>query len=615
MRRSAWLALLFGCSSCLLYASALHAPFLFDDYPAIVDNPQVRTLWPLSEAMTPAPDLPTSNRPLVALSFSINYALGGLGVTGYHATNIALHASCALLLCGLLLSLLAHEQLPDRVRRAALPLSAAISWLWCVHPLLSESVVYVTQRTELMAAAFCLLAMLCAVRSFRARRALVWQWSACVAALLAIGSKETAATLSIAILCLDRLAYSPSLLAALRRSRVLYAGLLVQFLIAAIMSVAAPYEHAGIGFSDGVSALQWLGTQAAVIVLYLQRVLWPSTLSISYHFPIAQRLLHYWPALSLVSTLFVGTIWLAARRPLWAFPGLWFFIYLAPSSSFVPMPVEVVAERRMYLPAAAIISYVVLLAHWVLWRAQISPNARKLCAVVATLALGCALSARTLRRLDDYTSHERIWAAAVAADPTDPRARLWLALQARASGDLSRARSLATTLLDRKPEYPGEIDWPARAQVALGSIEEDASNLTSALVHYDAVGPDSPEFHIALVDGARILLRLQRAAEAVQRLRRAIELGHAGVLEHQNLGVALSMLGEHAAASEQFALAYELDPRRSESLKALGTSLFLQGELEQSAVVLQEIVRRWPDDTAAHHKLGQILTALGRPQP
>jgi tetratricopeptide (TPR) repeat protein len=603
--------LLVGCA-CALYAGALSTPFLFDDNAAIVQNPQVRKLWPLSEAMTAAADLPTSNRPLAALSFSVNYALGELAVEGYHAVNLALHGANVLLLYCLLVALLGHPQLPERTRRAALPLSAATALLWCVHPLLSESVVYVTQRTELMAAFFYLATLACAVRAFREPERRVWQLLACVAAVLGIGSKETVATAALAVLCLDRLAYSSSVLAALRSRRILYGGLALQFGLAALMSVAAPYDNAGVGFADGVTPLQWLATQATVLVLYLHRVVWPDPLSISYHVPIAQELLRYWPELLLMAALFFGTLGLGARKGLAAFPALFFFIHLAPSSSFVPMYTEVAAERRMYLPAASLMVYVVVFAHAALTRLPISLRGQRVLATIATTLVACTLGARTLARVQDYASPLRIWQAAAAADPNNPQAVLGVAIVLRDLARPAQARALAAPVTRWPREYAGATDWAGRAHVLMGQCDEAESKQASALAQYDSVAEDSPELRAALVNGARVLLSLGNAAQAVARLQRAIALGRAGAHEHHDLGVALSMLGRHAAAAEHFALAYALDPSTPSSLEALALALRAQSKLRETANVLQEVVRRWPENAAAQGKLGQVLVELGR---
>ena len=79
-----------------VYWNTLPAPFTFDDEHAIVINEQIRHL---STSLSPTEQgSPLAGRPLVSLTFAINYALGGLNVRGYRLVNIAIHVLCALLL-------------------------------------------------------------------------------------------------------------------------------------------------------------------------------------------------------------------------------------------------------------------------------------------------------------------------------------------------------------------------------------------------------------------------------------------------------------------------------------------------------------------------------------
>src|SRR4051812_9505400 len=85
----------------LAYANSLSGPLVFDDQSAIVNNPQIRRLWPPVDALAPPRNSVLASRPIVNLSFAINYAAGGLAVPGYHAVNIAFHVLAALLLFGI----------------------------------------------------------------------------------------------------------------------------------------------------------------------------------------------------------------------------------------------------------------------------------------------------------------------------------------------------------------------------------------------------------------------------------------------------------------------------------------------------------------------------------
>ena len=69
-------------------------------------------------------------RPLLNLSLALNYALGGLEVWGYHATNLAIHLAAAWLLFGILRRTLPAARLRDRFGGAATPLALAVALLW-----------------------------------------------------------------------------------------------------------------------------------------------------------------------------------------------------------------------------------------------------------------------------------------------------------------------------------------------------------------------------------------------------------------------------------------------------------------------------------------------------
>src|SRR5262249_9687774 len=85
------------------YSTGLRTPFQYDDLSTVVENDSIRHLPDLPLTLSPPPNItPTSGRPLLNLSFAVDYAITGLNVTGYHATNIGLHLVAALLLFGII---------------------------------------------------------------------------------------------------------------------------------------------------------------------------------------------------------------------------------------------------------------------------------------------------------------------------------------------------------------------------------------------------------------------------------------------------------------------------------------------------------------------------------
>src|SRR4051812_5903739 len=85
----------------LVYWNSVSGPFIVDDSASISNNPNIRELWNPDRLFARQYNMPLAGRPLVTISFAVDFARGGLAVEPYHVTNIALHILCALLLFGI----------------------------------------------------------------------------------------------------------------------------------------------------------------------------------------------------------------------------------------------------------------------------------------------------------------------------------------------------------------------------------------------------------------------------------------------------------------------------------------------------------------------------------
>src|SRR5437667_9916503 len=81
-------AALIVVAGAVIYANALSGPFVLDDQDTIVMNEQIRQLWPPSVVLFPALELPVAGRPVVNVSFAVNYALGGVDLRGFRPVNL-----------------------------------------------------------------------------------------------------------------------------------------------------------------------------------------------------------------------------------------------------------------------------------------------------------------------------------------------------------------------------------------------------------------------------------------------------------------------------------------------------------------------------------------------
>ena len=180
-----WLrGILIALAVILVYANGLSGPFVMDDAASIVENSQIREWWRPARLLTSERELPVAGRPLVTVSLAFNYALGGLDVRGYHIGNVAVHLGCALLVFGVVRRTLRSRRLDGRLGRKSLDLAFTVALLWAIHPLNTEAVDYLTQRTETMMAFFYLLTVYSSVRAADSLAGKVWP----VAAVLSCAS-------------------------------------------------------------------------------------------------------------------------------------------------------------------------------------------------------------------------------------------------------------------------------------------------------------------------------------------------------------------------------------------------------------------------------------------
>jgi hypothetical protein len=277
-RRLGWLlGISLVAAAALAYWNSFNVPLFFDDYPAVIRNETIRHLWPLSVPLSPPADgSGVSGRPLVNLSLAVNYAFGGLNVRGYHLLNFVLHSLAVLTLWGVIRRTLRQPTLPARIRENADLVAWSASLLWAVHPLLTESVVCVVQRNEVMAALFYLLIFYGFIRatesdhSDRMRSSSAkWLTVSVIASLAGVMTKEIVATAPLMLWLYDRTFVAGTFREASRQRKWFYAALAASW-IPLIWLVLRNGQRGGtVGFGLGTSSWAYLLTQCRAVTTYL----------------------------------------------------------------------------------------------------------------------------------------------------------------------------------------------------------------------------------------------------------------------------------------------------------------------------------------------------------
>src|SRR5258706_1585444 len=265
-----------------IYSNGLSGPFIFDDSVSVVANTSIRE-WN-SGVLFASREVPTAGRPLVNVSMALNYALGGLDVRGYHLWNVAMHLSCTLLVFACARLTLTLPRMPGWLRDRSSHVALAIALVWAVHPLNSEVVDYVTERSESMMAFAFLATVYASARALGSVRRNAWQALAVLACAVGMACKESMVTTPVAIVVYDSTLVFDSLAMAIRARLRFYAALAATWLILAALLQAGARVHSA-GFSTDVSPWTYLLNQAVMLVRYLRLSLWPSALVVNYGWP------------------------------------------------------------------------------------------------------------------------------------------------------------------------------------------------------------------------------------------------------------------------------------------------------------------------------------------
>jgi protein O-mannosyl-transferase len=409
----AWRALLIAIAGIAVYASALAYPFVFDDQATIVNNVSIRELWS-PRVFMPAQEVPTAGRPLVNVAHAINYALNGEDPTGYRVVNLGLHLLCALALFALARRTLERPCVPQTVRAQALDIAFAAALLWTVHPLNTEVVEYITQRSESMMALCLLLTLYAGARAADTRHRGAWNAATIVFCTLGMACKESMVVAPLLVALWDRTFAFDSWSAVLRARWRVYAALAGTWVLLAAFIWSGPRAYSA-GFSVGVTPWTYLLNQTVMIVRYLRLVVWPHGLVVAYGPTVSTLTIgDVWPHALFVGALVAATIVALARWPVVGFAGAWMFVTLAPTSSILPIATEVGAERRMYLALAAVM--VLAVAALARWTGGIAQMRRKSVAIV--IAIAVVLGGLSVARLREYASPLGLAETVLARWPT-----------------------------------------------------------------------------------------------------------------------------------------------------------------------------------------------------
>jgi tetratricopeptide (TPR) repeat protein len=540
----------------LLYANTFGHDFVWDDRDLIAENPAVRSLDGETVQRIFTENFWRSSqlgggyyRPLVSLSYHIQYQIFDGKPGGFHIVNAIWNAAvCALVLAFVYLLF------------GNIVFALVTALLFAVHPIHTENVAWIAGRTDVLSTLWAMASLVFYVLA-RKRRRVWWLVAALAAFAVSLLAKESSAFLPLVIVLLE---WGPfgfgKLLAPSKRSVLrptLYFAILVVYLLqryAVIGLVGSTYN----AYAPG--ALGALALPLSILAGYVLKLVFPLRLSGEYDAPIPDG----WADVHVLAGLLIlaAIVWSVVRyrrRPDVVLGAGVFLFGLAPVINIIPLG-EVSAERFLYFPSlgfALVLGSLfssALVAKYPTWR-QLAANgyiaipkmkpslAGNLTVLLAVVLI--ALAARTVARNGDWKTEEILFAKTAAASPHSARAQLNIGNVARRNGRTEDAIAAYKRSLEIDPDYPDAMSNLAGIYGAQGRFDDALPLVERAL----EIAPDD----VTLLNNlGSIYFEQRRFAEAAQLFERVLSLDSRNLIAHFNLGLIQYRARDYDSARSHF---------------------------------------------------------------
>jgi len=586
--------------SIIVYLNCLQNSFVYDDDSTIINNYFIRHWSNFPDIFTRKYFVLSAEltyRPVVTLSYFIDYTFWHLNPWGYHLTNILLHA-----LNSVLVFIFGFRVFKNRTSA----LIAAI--FFSSYPLFSEVVNAVGFREDLLAFMFFILAFICYLKANQ-RRYILYYLTSLFCYFLSLFSKEMAITLPVLIVLYDVVFKGYSYMKSKYLYYLGYFFVAIFYILNRFFFLHNPLESQ-IPYPQGSFFVNFL-TMIHILASYVKLLFLPFHLNADYVVPFSTSLarVSFW--LTVLLFIAVATISYRLRfqyRHMYFFI-LWFFITLIPVMNIVPLG-NIMAERYLYIPGAGfcmIIANVMSKIPVRKWDSERFSSSsvpffdRMILVFIFILFFIFSGNAYlTFKRNNDWKDGLWLWSKTTLTSPNSFRAHINL-------GNAYEKKGLNTAAFE---EYQKAllID-PNDADIYnnLGIYYNKMNLFDDAIRHFIRCLNINPKHPRAFNNLGVVFTKQRRLDDAIQAFREAISINPLYPDAHNNLGIAYYRKGMMDEAEREFKLAISIEPYHAEAHNDLGI-LYNDRRLFDDAIKeFETAVQIKPNYANAHMNLGAVI--------
>ena len=453
----------------IVYFNSLQGAFQFDDRN-LLNKEWIADLNSFNESVSMKS---YQNRPVLLWTFAINNHIDKKDTFGFHLASLTVHILITVLIFIILVRIknlipqeyVSHKKektkLADHQSNNVLFLPFITSLIFALHPINTDSVVYISSRSSLLATFFYLLTIYCFTETLLLTRTVKYRIISGLLILpgiyLAVASKLIAITLPVIILFLFLVLYVPRYFKNYREyfttSKMLWVfgcGGVTLICIAYLME--ALYLPKDQGF-ELYGSIPYLLVQSKVIIFYyLSKFIFPFNLNVDIGFPFT-GLSTDWKILFSVLLISGITLVIIKWGNIWVKLGFaWFLLTIAPTSSIVPLN-DLAVEHRMYLPMSLGLC---LITGWFISRLKKTTQLYSFIFIV--IICGILVG----KRNQIWANEISLWSDSAIKNPKSPRVHNNLGKAYYEAGKLKIARSHLEKSVSSIPEY-------AKTQFNLGN--------------------------------------------------------------------------------------------------------------------------------------------------